>query len=352
MNIKSIPLFLLLSLYTALGIASQEKLVFATDLIRHGDRTPTADIPKAPHAWPEGLGQLTATGMQQEYELGTTLRKIYVDNYHLLPTHYTTGTLYARSSDVDRTLMSGQACLMGLYPPGTGPNLPDTTKPALPHAFQPISIHTVDKEHESLLIPWTESAKFKEYLKTYVYPTAEWKAKTAELQPKLAAWSEATGIAITDIFQLKALGDALNIYKLYNVPMPAGLTSEDIQQIIDAGNWVFLKAFQSPEIAKLTGHDLLKTIADEIQQASEGKGLLKYKLLVSHDSTQLSLLSVMGAPLTDKTPPYASVLNFSLFENGAKNYFVRVSFNGKPVKIPRCGESNNCTLAQFASLTE
>jgi len=34
-----------------------DKLIFAIDVIRHGDRNPTIDIPTEPHHWVEGLGQ-------------------------------------------------------------------------------------------------------------------------------------------------------------------------------------------------------------------------------------------------------------------------------------------------------
>lgn len=342
-----VSIFFSFSLIT--NALAQEKLIFAIDVIRHGDRTPTANIPKVPYHWKEGTGQLTAKGMQQEYQLGARLRKSYVNTYHLLPANYTAGTIYVRSSDVDRTLMSAQSFLMGLYPSETGPRLPDSKKPALPHFFQPVSIHTVAKAQEDLLIAWTESPKFKEYLKMYVYPTSEWKQKSAEIAPKFAKWSEATGINITDLYQLKSLGDTLYIDQLYHVPLPEGLTEENAQQIIDAGLWVFINAFKSAEMGKNTGNNLLKTLADYLQQATTEQTPLKYLLLSSHDSTQFSLLSAMSAPLNE-APPYASDLNFLLFENGKQNYYVRVQFNGKPVIIPGCNKSNTCSLEQFNAL--
>jgi len=348
MRIKSTVFLLLFSLFFTINALAKEKLVFAIDVIRHGDRTPTADIPKAPHQWTEGLGQLTATGMQQEYQLGASLRKNYVDQHHLLPANYAAGTLYVRSSDVDRTLMSAQSFLMGLYPLGTGPYLPGSTQPALPSAYQPLSIHTVAKDQESLLVAWTESTQFKELLKTYVYPTPEWKAKSAELQPKFAAWSKATGISITDLYQLKSLGDTLYIYQLYQVPLPEGLTSEDAQQIIDAGKWVFVTAFKSLPLGKVTGSNLLKAIADDLQQASQEKASLKFKLFSAHDSNIFSVMSAMGVPLNEP-PRYASDLNFSLVDLGHQNYYVKIKFNDQPVVLPACGNTT-CSLTQFLGI--
>ncbi len=328
---------------------AEERLIFAVDVLRHGDRTPTINIPKAPYHWKEGLGQLTAKGMQQEYFLGANLRKIYVDKYHLLPSHYAVETLYVRSSDVDRTLMSAQSFLMGLYPLGTGPSLSKSRIPALPQLFQPIPIHTIAKDQDNLLITWTKSPVFKEYLKKYVYSTAEWKEKTTKLTPKFTKWSQATGIKITELFQLISLGDTLYINQLYQVPLPAGLTSKDAQEIIDAGRWAFTTAFKSQEIGKNTGNTLLRTIANYLQEVAVGKTQIKYLLFSSHDSTQLSLMSAMAAPLKE-VPPYAADLNFSLFEHGKNTYYVKIYFNGKKVIIPGCNKSNICSLAEFNAL--
>ncbi len=59
--------------------------------------------------------------MRQEYLLGKALRQEYVAQYHLLPEVYDANTLYARSSDLPRTLMSAQSILFGLYPLHSGP---------------------------------------------------------------------------------------------------------------------------------------------------------------------------------------------------------------------------------------
>ena len=200
------------------------------------------------------------------------------------------------------------------------------------------------------MIAWTESPKFKEYLISYVYPTAEWKKKTAELQPKFSKWSEETGINITNLYQLKSLGDTLYIDQLHHVALPKSLRPQDAQEIIAAGQWVLTMAFKSPEMGKNTGGALLKTIANYLQRASQQQTSLKYILLSSHDTTQLSLLSALSAPLS-KAPPYASDLKFSLFDKGQENYYVKISFNGQPVIVPSCN-NNICSLAKFIEVAD
>lgn len=166
-------LSIIFGLLISFSAFSEGKLIFAIDIIRHGDRTPLIDSPEMKKIWPQGLGQLTPTGMQQAYSLGNRIREMYVNQYHLLPEHYDTNTMTVRASDMDRTLMTAQSILFGLYPLGTGPMLNHTAK-ALPGALQPIPIHTVPREQDSLLVPNYDKTKYRQWLETYVFNDPAW----------------------------------------------------------------------------------------------------------------------------------------------------------------------------------
>uniref|UniRef100_A0A8B9XXS1 Lysosomal acid phosphatase n=1 Tax=Bos mutus grunniens TaxID=30521 RepID=A0A8B9XXS1_BOSMU len=128
-------------------------LRFVTLLYRHGDRSPVKAYPKDPHQedkWPQGFGQLTKEGMLQHWELGQALRQRY---HGFLNTSYHRQEVYVRSTDFDRTLMSAEANLAGLFPPDGiqrfNPNI----------SWQPIPVHTVpiaeDRQTHGLpLPPW------------------------------------------------------------------------------------------------------------------------------------------------------------------------------------------------------
>ncbi|KAK2100484.1 mitochondrial acyl carrier protein [Saguinus oedipus] len=112
-------------------------LRFVTLLYRHGDRSPVKTYPKDPYQeeeWPQGFGQLTKEGMLQHWELGQALRQRY---HGFLNTSYHRQEVYVRSTDFDRTLMSAEANLAGLFPPNGmqrfNPNI----------SWQPIPVHTV-----------------------------------------------------------------------------------------------------------------------------------------------------------------------------------------------------------------
>ena len=127
---------------------------------------------------------------------------------------------------------------------GTGPSLPVSGRPALPHAAQPIPVHTIAAGVDMSIIYYTQPEKYKDLLTRYVLSTPSWKEKSDALQPQFARWSQATGIAITNLSQLTPLGDGMYIDELHDVPLPKGLSADDVRTIMAAGRWAFLVGFQ------------------------------------------------------------------------------------------------------------
>ncbi len=342
MIFKKLGLFILL-LVISFNVFAQETLIFAFDVIRHGDRTSLHTIPKVPYVWPQGLGQLTAEGMQQEFQLGVEFRKKYINHFHLLATHFNNKEIYIFSTDADRTLMSAESVLFGLYPLGTGPFLFESNKPALPYHYQPIPIHIKSKDGSD--IPDDDGSEYRKRLKKYVFNRPDWIQKTAALKPEFARWSQATGLKLTTIRQLCQLADTLYIYQLHHVPMPAGLSAEDVKRIIAIGTEGLLTEYQTKEIADIVGSPLLLTITNYLKRASTQKTPLKYVLFSAHDSTIMSLMTTLKSPLNTK-PPYGANLNFSLFKTGSSDYLVKITYNGKPVMFKGC-HAEGCSLPQF-----
>lgn len=333
------------------AIYAKDKLIFALDLIRHGDRSPIKNIPTINYKWPNGLGQLTPIGMHQEYLLGQRFRKIYVDTYHLLPSRFDIKSIYVRSTDYDRTLMSAQSLLTGLYPRGTGPNLPGSSLPTLPNAIQPIPIHTIPKDLDDLLIAEHNVTEFNAAEEKYIYPSLAWKKKTSEVSSDFARWQAATGVKINTLDDVISVGNTLYIDRLHHAPLPSTLTEAEVSKIIAVGKWAFVQEYMSPEIGKITSTLLLKTIMEYLKAAATKKDSLKYVLFSAHDTTSLGLASVLQSPLQE-APPYASDFNFSLFKNSTGHYFVNITFNGKALPIPACNHTNTCSLAQLEVLTK
>ena len=278
------------------AIAASDELIFALDLIRHGARTANADLPNAPHTWIEGKGQLTALGMQQAYQLGLTLNQRYKVDNQLLPKEYHLNDIYIRSTDYDRTLMSAQSVLMGLYPLGTGPNLPDTS-PALPSNYQPIPIHTVPTAQDNVFFINLGSSEVSDLLDKYVYTRTDWQEKSAQLATHYNRWSQLTGATIENVFDILSVGDVLNSYVAHDIPLPEGLSKEEAHQIIEAGDWIFATLFKPQEVGDVIGKPALHKITGYLQQAVKNKNKTKFILVSAHDVTLLAVMSALHAPL-------------------------------------------------------
>jgi lysosomal acid phosphatase len=80
-------------------------------------------------------------GKEQHYKLGQYLRKRYEA---LLPLEYNLKDVLVRSTDVDRTLMSVESNLAGLYPPV------EQFDPQL--KWSPIPVHTTPEIQDNVII--------------------------------------------------------------------------------------------------------------------------------------------------------------------------------------------------------
>lgn len=83
------------------------------------------------------FGQLTAAGIEQHHRLGQYFRTRYGS---ILSSTFNPNEIYVRSTDYDRTLMSAQSNLIGLYP------LVNVSSDKVP--IQPIPIHTKPIEED------------------------------------------------------------------------------------------------------------------------------------------------------------------------------------------------------------
>ncbi|XP_062980889.1 prostatic acid phosphatase-like [Elgaria multicarinata webbii] len=173
--------FSLLSLlfFLLLQSASGRELKFVILISRHGDRSPMGNYPTSLNTestWPQGFGQLTKIGMRQQYELGQYIKKRYSN---FLSAAYKREEIFIQSTETDRTIMSAQANLAGMYPPAGD----QIWNPEL--LWQPIPVHVVQKaSNPRLHFPILDCPRFRELL-TETLTTSEYKAKMQPYQVSL-----------------------------------------------------------------------------------------------------------------------------------------------------------------------
>ena len=94
------------------------ELEFVIEIFRHGHRSPYNGDPKYLFGakWDIGPAELTSLGEKQHYLLGLKRRRQYIENEWFLPNSYEPGTIYAESTDTNRTQMSAHSHLLGMYP--------------------------------------------------------------------------------------------------------------------------------------------------------------------------------------------------------------------------------------------
>ena len=129
----------------------KDQLRWTFELINHGARSPHKGLDSnfkdfSNHTW-IGQNELTGVGLRQSFLIGYRDRLRYIEEKELISKEYDPREILVYASENNRTLMSANALLHGLYPPGTGP----TIDPSLvDRAVPPVDNSTYAEEKERL----------------------------------------------------------------------------------------------------------------------------------------------------------------------------------------------------------
>ncbi|XP_071321083.1 lysosomal acid phosphatase isoform X2 [Trachinotus anak] len=334
--------------------ASGKTLVYVTVLFRHGDRSPVKAYPTDPHqesAWPQGFGQLSQEGMRQHFELGQFLRSRYTG---FLNESYDRHEISVRSTDYDRTLMSAEANLAGLYPPSGqqvfNPNL----------RWQPIPVHTVPQSEERLLsFPLGDCPRYKQLMNDTEH-TQEFINVTTTYQDIIELVRNKTGLNKTSVESVWSVYDTLYCESLHNMSAPDWLTPdvmEKLRVLKDFGFQVIFGVYKQQEKSRLQGGILLSEIVKNLSKmaAPDPKQRLKMMMLSAHDTTVAALQASLMV-FNGRQPPYASCQIFELHrdDNGSLSVSMFYRNDSKmdpyPLQLPGC--SLHCPLEDFVRITK
>ncbi|XP_021462619.2 lysosomal acid phosphatase isoform X1 [Oncorhynchus mykiss] len=346
---------LLLTMFVVLGkVVGDRRLTFVTVLYRHGDRSPVKAYPTDRYqesSWPQGFGQLSQEGMRQHFELGQALRKRYQG---FLNDTYDRREIAVRSTDYDRTLMSAEANLAGLYPP----NGSQVFNPTL--EWQPIPVHTVPQFEERLLsFPIPGCPRYKilmnetEHSEKYLNVTFLYKDLITMIQ-------ERTGLKNTNIETVWSVYDTLFCEARHNMTAPDWVTPnimDDLRKLKDFGFEIMFEVYKHQEKSRLQGGVLLGSIVNNISESAlpDSNRRLKMMMLSAHDTTIVALQSSLSI-FNGKQPPYASCHIFELYQEDNGSFTVAMFYRNDTrrapyqLAVPSCDLF--CPLEDFVRLTK
>ncbi|CAK8692790.1 unnamed protein product [Clavelina lepadiformis] len=336
------------------------ELVFANVVWRHGARSSLHSYPSDPYndksIWPQGPGQLTQVGMSQEFELGQFFRLRY---NNLLSKQYNRSEIYIRSTDIDRTLMSAECNMAGLYPPSGQQewNGTDTT-------WQPIPVHTVPVELDQLLVyPIKNCPKYSKLL-SQIYKSSQFKAMEDRYLKFLKELEVFTAWGSTPNFtDAKHIYDTLICEKFHNLTLPAWVTPERFSVLTDIAGidmafmfGAIVSEFQNKMAKSGGGGSLLKVIVDNIQGHINGTSTYKLVAYSAHDTTVNALLSAIGQ-FNMLPPPFASSVLLEVYKTKSrKQYIVKAYYRNSTVEAPMplrvLGCDFSCPLDEFKKLCD
>ncbi|XP_040208969.1 prostatic acid phosphatase-like isoform X2 [Rana temporaria] len=358
-------LYFLLSCFIFLNVcfpilgqsAAEKKLKLVIAVFRHGDRSPVKTYPNDEYkedSWPDGFGQLTQLGMEQHFELGQYLRKRYAG---FLNETYNRHEVFVRSTDMDRTLMSAQANLAGLFPP-TGRQVWNASI-----AWQPIPVHTIPLSQDNMLLFSLDSCPRFAQLVNETSTSEIFNQLTKPYVEFLNTLQNETGYTYKELngpkgpYNWWTIYDALFCKKVHNFTLPNWATDTVLENLLHLSEISMAACFgmyKQQEKSKLMGGVLVKAILENITQALMPSSKQKLIMYSAHDTTLAALQTALNVT-NGQMPPYASCHLFEIYQVDIESYTIEMYYKNDssaepyPIALPECSQS--CSLKRFTDLT-
>ncbi|KAL4438068.1 hypothetical protein ABPG74_016847 [Tetrahymena malaccensis] len=385
-SIKIAKIIFLLSLVQVLGISSKRELQMVQVLFRHGARyTMHGNILKDDperEMLIDNRGQLTEVGMRQLYLLGKKIRRNYITDQNFIDQQYNKQQIHVQSSNVNRTLQSAQSFMLGLYPIGTGFQIPTGVKSellsppsftnsdsdkellnenfannqALPSGFYPYPIHSLGN-HDHILnppCPAEDEIVEKQYKKAEKQIQEEINKYTQEIHTitkKLGIKGNYVAKNITKI------QDIINTQKYRGIDY--GITEEEYQLVMYLKAYVKILQQFTFDYSRLISSPLFNYIFSHFDNKINDKTSLKMIIESTHDSQIMPMLVMLQLINADclkadydnetnncqKFPPFASNFIFELYSVAKDEFEIQIKYNGNYIKV--CGDKIFCSYKEF-----
>ncbi|XP_044743086.1 venom acid phosphatase Acph-1-like [Chrysoperla carnea] len=325
-------------------------------IFRHGDRMidETESYPNDPNInidfYPLSLGQLTNNGKLRAYRLGQMLRKRY-NNF--LGEFYNSEIVQTISTDYDRTKMSAQLVLAGLFPPVKAQQWDHRL------LWQPIpTAYITEKEDTWFDRPITYCPVYREeYLK---FSQAISEDILTENQDLMDYIYENSGKRITSIHSLFNMQQTQYVEEQMNLTLPnwvRNIYPEPLSTL--AAKQIELESY-TPLLKRLNGGNFLRKIITDIQDKIDGnlepQGRKIY-LYSGHETNAVNMLVALDV-WDNQVPLFSSATIIELIHRVQSNeYGLRIYYHDqrsdypKLIKIPGCLGSF-CEINRFLEVAK
>ena len=350
------------------SVLCESRLVAVVEICRHGARSPTKFYPWDNYSlWPQGPGELLPEGMRQHYLLGLELRRRYTNATQILMPNYFQPEIFVFTDDVDRTIMSAQSQVQGLYPEGFGPLLRSIAMEAaavppinvtaeealilelglaaLPNLTQVIPIHSDSQSRQYAINPGDSCSYYSE-LTDYKMTLPGLQEIFDEYSDVITAYMQTLGISKASAQkQAQSITGSLVCNAFMGYSLPPLITDSILQKAkmmaIQVKNYNLI---QPDFLARLAGTSLMVEVLSDLQGAMNMASQTRFYLYSAHDNTISFTLAFLQLDYS-APPEYASTLIFELNQESS-GFFVTLKYNDVAQAIPTCG-GFKCSFADF-----
>lgn len=290
-------------------------------------------------------GVLTSRGIQQQIANGHLVRANYVPG--VLPPTWVNASrdaFFLRSTNVPRTIQSGDAMFFGLYG--------NATAASSTAAVPTIDLHTMDEATDNMTPNPTLCPALVAAAERATNATAFRAFKAKYLDPLVADVALAIGYPNLTATDMENLLDCARAHLCHGKPLHPGLTTALLERMAAAVTFSYQFSFTYPTVtqaARLTIGTLFADIADEIETgAAVGR---RFSLFSGHDTSVLPMLMALNVtnPLW---PPYAATLFFEVSHHQSQPSAVSVKYLEHLIAVPGCAAATVCTWSEFRAFVQ
>ncbi|CAG9835748.1 unnamed protein product [Diabrotica balteata] len=330
-----------------------DTLLLVNVLFRHGNRTVERTqyerYPNDPYKdldyFPTGIGQLTKNGRKRAFQIGRRLRKRY---RQFLGDVFYPEMVEAQSTNMNRTKMTLELVLAGLFPPNKDDEISRDLR-----GWQPIPFNYLPLSQDPALMGYF-CPKFKtEYKKVLQSPNNKLVFRRNKKIFKYI--SDNTGVNVTDFEAVNRVYLGFQAKEDLGLKLPDWTKSIYPEPMDELSAKYYYQLTGNTELKKMFAGNFLQQVLENIKRkmaANDGKFGKKIYLYSAHEFNVAALLASLGV-YNNHTPNYGSYVLIELHVKGGVPG-IKLFWDNWDGKGPRLlklsGCQTLCPLTKFVEL--